>query len=119
MLELVRNRIRCKKCNTTIESKSVHDFVMCPCGACFIDGGLEYRRIGGNQDDWEDLSEYKEVPGYYLEYVDMFGVYKSFSRPMTMDTINRNFDQIRYKLRLTDENNNVVFDSIGDILYEN
>lgn len=116
MKELVKNKIRCKKCDTIIESKSVHDFVACPCGACFIDGGLEYRRIGGNKDDWEDLSEYREVPGYYVEYVDRFGVYNALRQPMTMDAINRNFDQIRYKLRLTDENDNVVLDDIGDVL---
>ena len=36
---LVRNRIKCLKCGDIIESTYRHDFVMCSCGACFVDGG--------------------------------------------------------------------------------
>lgn len=41
-------KIRCLKCNDIIESLSVHDYRKCKCGACSIDGGKEYTRIGGN-----------------------------------------------------------------------
>lgn len=62
--KLVRNIIKCKKCDSIIESKHVHDFVECKCGKVFVDGGKDYTRRGfpsGNPDDWiEDLSEYKE-----------------------------------------------------------
>jgi len=44
-------KIRCLKCNDIIESKHAHDFKKCNCGACFIDGGDEYTRIGGNLDN--------------------------------------------------------------------
>lgn len=44
-------KIKCLKCNDIIESKSKHDFKKCKCGACFIDGGDEYTRVGGNLDD--------------------------------------------------------------------
>ena len=43
-------KIKCLKCNDIIESKSEHDFKKCKCGACFIDGGKNYR-IGGNLKD--------------------------------------------------------------------
>ena len=56
---LIKNRIKCLKCGDIIESKSVHDWVQCTCGACFIDGGHDYMRIGGNKEDWEDLSEWE------------------------------------------------------------
>lgn len=62
MQRLTRNAIRCKKCDTVIESKSVHNWVSCPCGACFVDGGLAYSRIGGDPGDWENLSEYANSP---------------------------------------------------------
>ena len=58
---IIKNRIRCKKCGDIIESKSVHDFETCSCGACSVDGGHEYLRRLGNPDDWEDMSEYKQV----------------------------------------------------------
>ena len=63
---IVRNRIRCKKCGTILESKSVHDFAACPCGV-FTDGGHQYIRCGypagGGFDDWiEELHEFKEKP---------------------------------------------------------
>lgn len=44
-------KIRCLKCNDVIESKHVHDLKKCKCGTCFIDGGDEYTRVGGNLDD--------------------------------------------------------------------
>ena len=44
-------KIRCLKCNDIIESKHSHDFKKCKCGACFIDGGDEHFRIGGNLED--------------------------------------------------------------------
>lgn len=57
--KLIRNRIKCLKCGDVIESKSVHDWVQCTCGACYVDGGHDYMRIGGNKEDWEDLSEWE------------------------------------------------------------
>ena len=55
-----RNIIKCKKCGDIIESKSVHDFQMCSCGSCYVDGGHDYVRIGGNFKDIEVLTKYEE-----------------------------------------------------------
>ena len=41
-----RNRAKCKKCGTIIESKHVHDWVTCKCKGIFIDGGTIYKRAG-------------------------------------------------------------------------
>lgn len=41
-------KFRCLNCNDIIESKDLHDCVSCKCGACSIDGGKQYTRIGGN-----------------------------------------------------------------------
>lgn len=60
-IELIRNRCKCKKCGDIIESKSVHDFVRCKCGACFTDGGLDYIHRGG---DCEPLDEFIKVKGF-------------------------------------------------------
>ena len=38
------NKIRCNKCGEIIESKSVHDFKFCQCGAVAVDGGHDYLR---------------------------------------------------------------------------
>lgn len=51
-----RNRCKCKKCGTIIESKHRHDFVYCRCKSIFTDGGTDYIRRGG------DLSLIEEVP---------------------------------------------------------
>lgn len=56
-----RNAIRCKKCGDTIESKTVHDFVTCKCGAVSCDGGHEYLRRCGRQEDIEELSVIEEI----------------------------------------------------------
>ncbi|HDR7621574.1 TPA: hypothetical protein QCX73_002675 [Bacillus mycoides] len=44
------NKVRCKKCNTVIESKSNHDFKLCKCKAMFIDGGTSFQRYGWGLD---------------------------------------------------------------------
>lgn len=56
MGKIIKNAIQCKKCGNIIESKSVHDFVTCSCGACSVDGGHEYLRRCGNLEDMIDLS---------------------------------------------------------------
>lgn len=59
MKKIIRNAFKCKKCGKTVESKSVHDFATCECGNS-TDGGAEYIIRGGNFEDMEDLSEFKE-----------------------------------------------------------
>ena len=58
---LTKNSVKCLMCNTILESKHRHDFVMCPCPnetAC--DGGLEYQRtLAKDLNLIEDLCEYQ------------------------------------------------------------
>ena len=57
---IVRNIIRCKHCGDILESYSVHDFKLCSCGACAVDGGHEYLRRcfkTSPEEDYDDLSE--------------------------------------------------------------
>ena len=58
------NKIRCKRCGGIIESKTVHDFKCCKCGAVAVVGGKEYlkRCFINTEDDYEELSEYEETP---------------------------------------------------------
>ena len=54
-----RHAIYCKKCKEKIESKDVHDFKMCSCGAVGIDGGIsDGNRILGDLSDMENRSMY-------------------------------------------------------------
>jgi len=55
--KITRNAALCMKCDTLIESKHVHDFVSCKCGAIAVDGGHEYLRRVGDLDGYIDLSE--------------------------------------------------------------
>lgn len=57
----VSNKAKCRKCEDIIESKHVHDFVTCKCGAISVDGGLDYLRRIGEHEDFEDLSESRTV----------------------------------------------------------
>ena len=57
MVVIKRNAIRCRKCGDLIESTSTHDFKSCSCHACAVDGGHQYLRRCGNQEDWEECSE--------------------------------------------------------------
>lgn len=62
MRKITKNAIQCKLCGEVIESKHVHDFVQCKCGACAVDGGHEYlRRCFRDKDCYIDLSESVEI----------------------------------------------------------
>ena len=55
----IRHAIQCRKCLETIESKYIHDFKYCSCGAVAIDGGIsEGNRSLGNLSDIEERSVY-------------------------------------------------------------
>lgn len=59
--KIKRNILKCKLCGDIIESKFTHDFVMCKCKKCFVDGGKEYVRYGAdNLDDVILLTEYED-----------------------------------------------------------
>ena len=56
-MKLIKNAIRCNVCGEEIESRHVHDFVTCRCGACSVDGGHEYlRRCFRTRDCFTDIS---------------------------------------------------------------
>ena len=56
-MKIIRNAIRCNVCGEEIESRHVHDFVTCRCGACSVDGGREYlRRCFRSRDCYTDIS---------------------------------------------------------------
>ena len=55
------NKIKCNKCSDIIESVHEHDLKFCQCGAVAVDGGKEYLRRIGYNEDWEELSEYADV----------------------------------------------------------
>lgn len=56
MTKIIKNAIQCKLCGEVIESKHVHDFVQCKCGACAVDGGDDYlRRCFRDKDCYIEL----------------------------------------------------------------
>ena len=60
---ITRNAARCRVCKQVIESKHVHDYVSCACGAIAVDGGRSYlRRVGEPANFEEDLSEFTTEP---------------------------------------------------------
>lgn len=40
--KIIRNSAICLQCNSEIESKHVHDYVVCECGNIAVDGGKHY-----------------------------------------------------------------------------
>ena len=57
---IIVNKIKCKKCGDIIESKSTNDYKRCSCGAVSVDGGKDYLKRIGNEEDYEELSETKD-----------------------------------------------------------
>ena len=50
------NKIKCKKCGEIIESKSTNDLEKCSCGAVAVDGGKDYLKRIGNEEEYEEMS---------------------------------------------------------------
>lgn len=50
------NKIKCKKCGNIIESKATNDLKRCSCGTVAVDGGKEYLKRIGNDEEYEELS---------------------------------------------------------------
>ncbi len=64
--KIINNSIQCNFCGDIIESKFDHNLVECSCGACFVDGGHAYQRIGCKEEGcYTDLSVIEEVPFRY------------------------------------------------------
>jgi len=53
---LLQNKIKCNLCGDVLESYHRHDFKMCSCQKCGVDGGIFYLRRLGNIEDYTDLS---------------------------------------------------------------
>ena len=58
MNKIIVNKIKCKKCGDVIESTYRHDFKFCKCRAVAVDGGKEYLKRIGNEENYEELSKY-------------------------------------------------------------
>lgn len=57
MSKIIKNAAQCKLCGEVIESKHVHDCVVCKCGSCMVDGGHAYLRRGYRSEEiFIDLS---------------------------------------------------------------
>ena len=54
--EIISNKIKCKKYGDIIESKSKNDYKKYSCGAVAVDGGKDYLKRIGNEEDYEELS---------------------------------------------------------------
>jgi hypothetical protein len=62
---ILRNSAKCLKCGDEVESKHVHDYRSCKCGAMAVDGGLQYlKRTAEKFDEVEDTSEEVECSDY-------------------------------------------------------
>lgn len=59
---MIISAIYCKNTREILYSRATHDFRSSSDKSCFIDGGFEYCRIGGDADDYITL----ELNGDYL-----------------------------------------------------
>ena len=59
--EIISNKIKCKKCGDIIESKSTNDYKRCSCGAVAVDGGKDYLKRIGKEEDYIEFSNLKQT----------------------------------------------------------
>lgn len=113
MKVIKKNAIRCKLCGDIIESNFLHDFKECSCGACACDGGHDYVKISGNPDDYEILTEYKDVKGYYVEDWTVYGGYHKYLTDKEPEQIIHILEDMWDCVRITDEDGNLIYQTKG------
>ena len=59
--EIISNKIKCKKCRDVIESKNTNDYKKYSCVAVAVDGGKDYLKRIGSEEDYEELSITKKT----------------------------------------------------------
>lgn len=59
-MKILENKIKCKFCGDALISEHRHDFKLCSCGRCGVDGGHDYLRRIGIPQNYEELSVIKE-----------------------------------------------------------
>ncbi len=59
--KIISNKIKCKKCGDVIESKNTNDYKRCSCGAVAVDGGKNYLKRIGIEEEYEELSIIKNT----------------------------------------------------------
>ena len=59
--KIISNKIKCKKCGDVIKSKNTNDYKRCSCGAVAVEGGKNYLKRIGNEEDYVELSTIKNV----------------------------------------------------------
>ena len=52
----MNNYIRCKICGSCINVDTGYEYIPCACGAIAVDGGPEYTRIIGKEENWEHIN---------------------------------------------------------------
>lgn len=58
--KILTNKIKCINCGNILESKTPNDFKRYSCGKVAIDGGHEYLKRIGNEEDYIELCEMNE-----------------------------------------------------------
>jgi hypothetical protein len=59
---LLYNAARCYHCGDVCVSRSRHDYVRCLCKSVAVDGGLDYQRVVGYPENYENLAVYSHEP---------------------------------------------------------
>lgn len=97
---ITKNAVRCKICNTVIESLSRHHFVWCVCSAVAVDGGRDYlKRVFNDQNEYEELSTdenfSKEEAIAAIEKYKSDLVKMPYMKTIYLDTINQGVDFLK------------------------
>ena len=71
-MKIIQNMVRCNHCGDVIESKYRHDYVVCKCGCCSVDGGHDYLRRDreGFADDGGEVPDHPDVWRTHLRDAD-------------------------------------------------
>lgn len=75
----MKNRAKCKKCETVIESFHATDLVLCKCGAIGVDGGDAMKCLA---NDWSDFVRVDDEGNEVIPQIDIGSSEKNDVKPI-------------------------------------
>lgn len=106
--KIIENKAQCKKCQDIIESRSINDLKRCSCGSIAVDGGLEYIKRIGNQENIIELSIMEED---VLKSIQPFDFSKSINNLDLYQHLCYYHNEANDNMRIVNENRVLALDN--------
>lgn len=114
--KILVNRVQCRKCGDIIESNDTYDMKRCSCGAVAVDGGHEYVKRVGNDENIIELSEYEDNSTRNIN-ITPFDFSKTVSNLDMYQHLCYYYNESINNLKIIDDNKKKAFSNFKELYH--